>query len=361
MITEYLNEADQALRVYVNEGVSPYFIVVLVLACSYLLGEIVNFVFSHIVVKFILKNKSETDDHIVRIVEPAIFYSVILLGIDQAVLFLEFLNGYKGFFVGIIISTLVIVWTDTASKVAHIIIDHLGSKMAERSPYNIDLATVPLFKNLSSIAVWFFGVAAILNVWHLDLTPLLASAGIAGLAIAFAAQDTISHLFGGLSIYFDKPFRVGDRIQLDSGDIGDVLEIGLRSTKIKTFDETVVVIPNNTVASSRIINYNKPKSKIKVKIEVNLAYGTDIQKAKASLLDVVEKTEGVENDPAPAVYFTEMGDFALKFLIVAWVANPKKQFDVKTRLLEGLYKRINKDKLNIPYPTQEIHLRKINR
>jgi MscS family membrane protein len=361
MITEYLSEADQALQAYVNEGISPYFIVVLVLACSYLLGEIVSFVFSQIIVKLALRNKSETDNHIVRIVEPAIFYSVLLLGFDQAILFLEFLDGYKGLLIGLITSVLVIVWTDTASKIAHIVIDHLGSKVAERSRYKIDLATVPLFRNLSSIVVWFIGAAVLLNVWNLDLTPLLASAGIAGLAIAFAAQDTISHLFGGLSIYFDKPFRVGDRIQLDSGDIGDVLEIGLRSTKIKTFDETVVVIPNNTVASSRIINYNKPKSKIKVKIEVGLAYGTNIAKAKAALLDVVEKTEGVEKDPEPSVYFTEMGDFSLKFLIVAWVANPKKQFDVKTRLLEGLYARINKEKFNIPYPTQEVLLRKINR
>lgn len=358
MITEYLGEADRILQAYVNEGVSPYFIVALILACSYLLAEIVNFVFSQIIVKIAVRNKSEMDDHIVRIVEPAIFYSVLLLGSDQAVLFLEFLNGYKDLLIGIITSVLVVVWTDTISKVSHIVIDHLGSKMVERSRYKIDIATVPLFKNLSSIAVWFFGVAVLLHVWNLDLTPLLASAGIAGLAVAFAAQDTIAHLFGGLSIYFDKPFRVGDRIQLDSGDIGDVLEIGLRSTRIKTFDETVVVIPNKTVASSRIINYNKPKSKIKVKISVNLAYGTNVKKAKAALLDVAEHTEGVEKDPAPSAHFTEIGDFALKFLIVVWVANPKKQFDVKTRLLEGLYDRINKEKFNLPYPTQEIYLKK---
>lgn len=360
MITNYLGGVDQALQFYVDGGVSPYIIVVLILASSFFLAEIVNFIFSRVLVKLTLKTKSETDDHIVKILEPAIFYSVILLGFYQATLFLTFLDDYTIFFVDIIKSVAILIWIDMVSKIVKVIIEHMGSRMAERSRYKIDIATVPLFKNMSSIVVWFMGVAVLLRVWNFDLTPLLASAGIAGLAIAFAAQDTISHIFGGLSIYLDKPFRVGDRIQLDSGDIGDVLDIGIRSTKIKTFDETVVIIPNNAVASSRIINYNKPKSKIKVKIDLNLAYGTNVQKAKVALLDVLETTEGVETDPAPSVYFTEMGDFALKFLIVVWVANPKKQFETKTLLVERLYERINKEKFVIPYPTQKVYMKEIN-
>lgn len=356
----YLGELDQALQFYVNEGISPYVIAFLLLASSFLLAEIVNLIFSRVLAVWTLKTKSETDDHLVKALEPLIFYSVILLGFYQAILFLKFLDGYTIFFIGITQSITILIWTDTVSKVVKIIIEHMGSRMAERSRYKIDIATVPLFKNMSSIVVWFMGVAVLLRVWNFDLTPLLASAGIAGLAIAFAAQDTISHIFGGLSIYLDKPFRVGDRIQLDSGDIGDVLDIGIRSTKIKTFDETVVIIPNNAVASSRIINYNKPKSKIKVKIDLNLAYGTNVQKAKAALLDVLETTEGVETDPAPSVYFTEMGDFALKFLVVVWVANPKKQFDTKTLLVERLYERINKEKFVIPYPTQKVYMKEIN-
>lgn len=360
MIPSYLGEMRQALQFYVDGGISPYIIAVLLLASSFLLAEIVNFIFSHVIVKLTLRSKSATDDHVVKILEPSIFYSVVLLGFYQAIFFIAFLDGYTLFIADVIKSVMIFVWVDTVAKVAKIIIDGLGSRVAEKSRYNLDLATVPLFKNLSSIVVWFFGVAILLGVWNMDLTPLLASAGIAGLAIAFAAQDTISHIFGGLSIYFDKPFRVGDRVQLDSGEIGDVLEIGIRSTKIKTFDETVVIIPNNIVASSRIINYNKPKSKIKVKIELNLAYGTDVQKAKRAILDILETTEGVEKDPHPSVHFTEMGDFALTFLAVAWVANPKKQFETRTLLMERLYERINKEKFVIPYPTQEVYVRKLN-
>lgn len=358
MISEYLDGVNEALSFYVGEGISPYFIALLILTSSFFAAEIINIIFSRILVRFTMRSKTEADDHIIKIIEPSIFYSVVLLGMYQSLFFLKFLDGYASYFSSIIQSLAIIIWVSSISRIARIVISSLGSKVAQKSRYHTDDSMLPLFKNMSGIVVWFFGVAFLLRIWNLDLTPLLASAGIAGLGVAFAAQDTISHLFGGLSIYFDKPFKVGDRVQLDSGEIGDVLEIGIRSTKIKTFDETVVIIPNSIVASSRIINYNKPKSKIKVKIDISLAYGTDVQKAKKAILKVAQAAEGIETDPSPSVYFTEMGDFALKFLVVVWVANPKKQFEARTLLTEKLYEMTRKEKFIIPYPTQEVYVRK---
>jgi len=354
----YFEELQQILELYVGAGLSPYLIATLIISSSFLMAEIVNLVFSKIFVKLAIRTKTETDDHIIKLLEPAIFYSVFLLGFYQSLLFIEFLDGYVIYFSDLIKSLTVLIWAAAISKIVQIVIGSLGSRVAAKSKYSLDMEMVPLFKNLSSLVVWFVGAAILLKVWNLDITPLLASAGIVGLAVAFAAQDTIAHLFGGISIYFDKPFRAGDRIQLESGEIGDVLEIGIRSTKIKTFDETVVIIPNSIIASSKIVNYNKPKSKIKVKMEIGLAYGTDIKKAKKALLEVAQGTEGVEEDPSPSVYLTDMGDFALKFLVVVWVANPKKQFEVKTALAERLYERILKEKFVIPYPTQEVRIRR---
>ncbi|MFA7170248.1 MAG: mechanosensitive ion channel family protein [Candidatus Paceibacterota bacterium] len=358
MINEYLGELDEALEFYVGAGISPYIIAVFVLVSFFLLAEIVSFLFSNVLVKLTVKTKNDADDYIIKVLEPAIFYSVILFGFYQALFFVSFLDSFAIYFSDIIKSLAVLIWASALAKIVKITIGGVGSRVAEKSRYHTDDGMLPLFKNLSGLVVWFIGIVVLLRIWNLDLTPLLASAGIVGLAVAFAAQDTISHLFGGISIYFDKPFRVGDRVKLDSGEIGDVLEIGIRSTKIKTFDETVVIIPNSIVASSKIVNYNKPKSKIKVKIDVNLAYGTDVKKAKKAILDVLQSCEGAEKEPAPSVHFTEMGDFSLKFLAVVWVANPKKQFEVKTWLTEKLYERINKEKFVIPYPTQEIYIKK---
>jgi len=254
-------------------------------------------------------------------------------------------------------SLVIVIWIYAIAKLVNIIISGLGFKFAARTKSTLDDELMPLFQKLSNIIIYFAGIMILLKTWNIDITPLLASAGIMGFVIAFAAQDTLSHLFGGISIYFDKPFRVGDRVQLESGEIGDVLEIGIRSTRIKTFDETVVILPNSKIANSKIINYNQPAAKIKEKIKIGVAYGSDINKVKKILLDIAEKTEGVEKDPAPSVYFTNFLDYALEFVIVTWVDSPGEKFMVRTRINEEIYRRFNEEGIQIPYPTQDIYMR----
>lgn len=359
MVIGFIKSLDDGLSLYFGSTVAAYIVAFLILASSAVLARAVNFVFEKVLFRLAIKNSSEEENQIVALLHAPMYYSVVLFGLFISLTYIKILSGYSVMLALVLKSIAVYLWTAALARIVKIVLVELSRRVSKKTKVRAQQEEMfPLFKNLSSLAVWFVGVAFLLRLWNLDLTPLLASAGIAGLAIAFAAQDTISHLFGGLSLYFDKPFRAGDRVQLDSGEIGDVLEIGVRSTKIKTFDETVVVIPNNIVASSRIINYNKPKSKIKVKIQLGLGYGTNVKKAKKAIMEVLTTTEGVEKDPEPSVSFTEMGDFALKFLVVVWVANPKKQFDVKCLLNERLYERLNKDKFVIPYPTSEVYIRK---
>jgi small-conductance mechanosensitive channel len=301
--------------------------------------------------------KNDTDDKIMKILNMPIFYSVVLLGVYQSFNYIGILAKYSDDFSRIIKSLAVVIWIYAIAKLVSVIISELGFKFAEKTKSTLDDELMPLFQKLSNIIIFFAGIMILLKMWNIDITPLLASAGIAGFVIAFAAQDTLSHLFGGVSIYFDKPFRVGDRVQLESGEIGDVLEIGIRSTRIKTFDETVVILPNSKIANSKIINYNQPASKIKEKIAIGVAYGSDINKVKKILLDIAENTEGVEKDPEPSVYFTEFLDHALEFVIVTWVDSPKKKFTVKTQINEEIYRRFNEEGIQIPYPTQDIYLR----
>jgi len=303
------------------------------------------------------KTKNDTDDKIMKILNMPIFYSVVLLGVYRSFDYIGVLANYSDDFSKVMKSLAIIIWIYAIAKLINVIISEIGFKFAEKTKSTLDDELMPLFQKLSNIIVCFAGIMILLKTWNIDITPLLASAGIMGFVIAFAAQDTLSHLFGGISIYFDKPFRVGDRVQLESGEIGDVLEIGIRSTRIKTFDETVVILPNSKIANSKIINYNQPASKIKEKIKIGVAYGSDINKVKKILLDIAENTEGVEKDPAPSVYFTEFLDHALEFVVVTWVDSPGEKFMVRTRINEEIYKRFNEEGIQIPYPTQDIYVR----
>ncbi|MDF1497988.1 MAG: mechanosensitive ion channel family protein [Patescibacteria group bacterium] len=351
---DYFAQLNQTLGMYTGINIASYVVALIILIVFFILAQITNFLFNKVFKFLTVKTKNDTDDKIMKILNMPIFYSVVLLGVYQAFNYIGILTRYSDDFSLIIKSIAILIWIYAISKLVNVIISELGFKFAEKTKSTLDDELMPLFQKLSNIIIFFAGIMFLLKMWNIDITPLLASAGIAGFVIAFAAQDTISHLFGGISIYFDKPFRVGDRVQIESGEIGDVLEIGIRSTRIKTFDETVVVIPNNIIASSKIINYNQPASKIKEKVTVKVAYGSDIDKVKETLLAVAENIEGVEKKPEPSVYFTELGDYGLEFLVIVWVDSPKKKFSVKTKINEEIYRRFKKEGIKIPYPTQEV-------
>ncbi|MEA2097609.1 MAG: mechanosensitive ion channel family protein [Patescibacteria group bacterium] len=356
-MTDYFSLLNQALGAYTGITIASYVIAIIILIVFFILAQITNFLFNRVFKVVTAKTKSEVDDKMMKILNMPIFYSVVLLGVYQSFSYIGILVKYSDDFSKVMKSLVLIIWIHAIAKIVNVIILGIGFKFAEKTKSTLDDELMPLFQKLSNLVIYFAGIMFLLKMWNIDITPLLASAGIMGFVVAFAAQDTLSHLFGGISIYFDKPFKVGDRVQLESGEIGDVLEIGVRSTRIKTFDETVVILPNSKIANSKIINYNQPASKIKEKIKVGVAYGSNINKVKEILLNIAENTEDVEKDPAPAVYFTEFLDFALEFVIVTWVDSPGKKFMVKTRINEEIYKRFNEEGIQIPYPTQDVYMR----
>ena len=356
-MTDYFNQLNQMLGVYAGITIASYIIAIVILVVFFILAQITNFLFNKVFKVLTAKTKNDTDDKIMKILNMPIFYSVVLLGVYQSFSYIGILAKYSDDFSRVMKSVILIIWIYAIAKLANVVILEIGFKFAEKTKSTLDDELMPLFQKLSNVIIYFAGIMFLLKMWNIDITPLLASAGIMGFVVAFAAQDTLSHLFGGISIYFDKPFRVGDRIQLESGEIGDVLEIGIRSTRIKTFDETVVILPNSKIANSKIINYNQPASKIKEKVVVKVAYGSDIDKVKKILLEIVSNISEVEKTPAPSVFFSELGDFGLNFLIVAWVDSPKKKFVVKTQINEKVYKKFKEENIEIPYPTQDIYIR----
>jgi MscS family membrane protein len=355
---EFFNEFNQVIGDYAGITVASYIISLTILIVFFIFAQITNFIFNKVFKVLASKTKTSFDDDVMKVLNMPIFYTVVFLGVSQSFTYINVFSQYSDDIWKAIKSVMIILWAYSISNLISLFISELGVKFAEKTKSTLDDELMPLFRKLSRVIIYFGSFMLLLNMWNIDITPFLASAGIAGFVIAFAAQDTIAHLFGGVSIYFDKPFRVGDRIQLESGEIGDVLEIGIRSTRIKTFDETVIIIPNSKIASSKIINYNQPEAKIKQKVEVAVAYGSDIDKVKKVLLSIADSIEAVEKIPAPSVYLNELGDYGLKFLVIMWVDNPHKSYKVKTKMNEEIYKRFKKERIKIPYPTQEVIIKK---
>jgi small-conductance mechanosensitive channel len=208
-----------------------------------------------------------------------------------------------------------------------------------------------------AMAVYFLFLA-----WNIDVTAWLASAGIIGLAVGFAAQDTLANLFAGIFIIADAPYKIDDVIVLDNGVRGMVTRIGIRSTRVLTMDDVEVTIPNAVIGGSKIMNEaGGPTLKQRVAVPVDAAYGADVDEVRKALLACVDGIEGVSQRPAPTTRFRSFGASGLAFELLVWVEDPTKRDLILDLLHERVYKAFNKAGLEIPFSKHDIYIKEAPR
>jgi small-conductance mechanosensitive channel len=215
---------------------------------------------------------------------------------------------------------------------------------------------IHMFENVGRVLVLISAVALLLLVWKIDLSPLLASAGIVGLAVALAARDTLANFFGGINIFLDKPFMTGDYIILESGERGEVVEIGVRSTLIRTRDDEQISIPNSIVANTKIINESAPEPRYRVRIKVGVAYDSDLEKVEAALLGVAGANQSIAHVPEARVRFRAFGDSSLEFELLCWAKTPADRGRVIHELNLAIFNEFQSRKISIPFPQRDIYM-----
>ncbi len=246
------------------------------------------------------------------------------------------------------------------SSFAHNFIRTYGRWISQQTDSDLDDRIIDILEIAAKYVVWFIGILIVLAYLGIEITPLLAGAGVLGLAVALAAQDILSNFFGGAIIMVDKPFKVNDRIKIDD-ILGDVVQIGPRSTRIRTLDYQLVTIPNSMLTTSKVINYAAPDIKMKVKIPVSVAYGSDVNRVKEILVQIgreaAARSEYVLDDPAPQAYFLEFGESSLNFTLVVW----ERAFSFSWETQDYINTRINEvfteEGIEIPFKQVDVHMR----
>ena len=235
-----------------------------------------------------------------------------------------------------------------------------GSVIAEKTETDLN-RIIPILLITVRYLIWFVVFLLLLANFTIDITALLAAAGIAGIALALAAQDILSNFLGGAIIAMDKPFRMGDRVGIDRY-IGDVVGLGPRSTRIKTLDNKIVTIPNSTVTSSVVVNYAMPDATLKIPIPFSVAYGSDIDRVTEILLEIAreasEKTPWVITDPAPCVYFREFGESRLNGQLTLWTNDYNYEWEVQDWVNRQITRRFREEKIEIPFRQVDVWMRK---
>ncbi|MEB3755583.1 MAG: mechanosensitive ion channel family protein [Desulfurococcales archaeon] len=199
--------------------------------------------------------------------------------------------------------------------------------------------------------VLFFGLLSVLALFNISLSGLLVAGGIAGIVIGFASQTVFSNFLSGLFIYFDKPFKIGDAIEIE-GESGIVTDINVFSTRIRRWDGVHIRIPNEDIFKSRIKNLIQNKVR-RVDYTIGISYQDNPEKARRIIVEHLENHPLVLAEPLPIVFLSDLGDSALIIQVRFWTLT-KYWFQAKTRILEELYKKLTENGITIPFPQQTI-------
>jgi len=347
---EFLNQYVLSLQI------NKYLIAVVILIGFFIIAKLLVFISQQFILRFASKTKTKVDDLIIHRINGKISFILMLLGVNLAIVSLKLAESITSILYNIIYTIIIIVITLIAINIFDILIQEWGKKFAAKTQSKTDDQIVKLFHRFSSAI--FFGLALlfILRTWGIEIGALLASLGIAGLAVAFALQTTLGNIFGGISLILDQSIRVGDRIELDSGESGIVQDVGLRSTIIKTWENKMIVIPNGKLADSKIVNHIKKDTRTRVTVPFGVAYGTKIEKVRKVIIPELKKIKNCLEDPAPAAQFLAMSDFSLDFAAKFWVDHVDHAFAAKLEAVENIYNALNKAKINIPFPTRTVYM-----
>ena len=173
-------------------------------------------------------------------------------------------------------------------------------------------------------------------------------------------RDSLANILGGIQLVLDKTFKVGDKVEIESGVMGMILDIGLRSTKLRTFDNEVIYIPNGQLANAKLKNFTVPDVSIRVNVNFGVEYGSDPGKVRQVVLDAITAVDKVMDEPAPVVQFLNMSDFSLDFVARAWVSQYTDAYDTKLAMTDAIYNALNRAKIGIPFPTRTVYTKSMN-
>lgn len=330
----------------------------LILIASIIIAKIADRVLTGLIGVWARRTKSDLDDRFIELVHRPIFVSVVLIGLGAITLRLDLPANVTRVTIAMLKTVAVMVWLGFGFRASGVLFTALSS-LRDRFEF-IQESTVPLFETAAKFLMLGAAVYAICIAWDANVTAWLASAGIAGLALSFAAQDSLANLFAGVFILADAPYRVGDFVVLDSGERGQVTRIGIRSTRLMTRDDVEITIPNSVMGNAKITNESggpTPRSRIRVKVGV--AYGTDLDLVERVLMGIARDHKEVCSHPEPRVRFRAFGESSLDLELLVWIEEPVDRGRMLHLLNLDVYRAFARERIEIPFPQRDLHVKQL--
>ncbi len=331
---------------------------VLIVFASFVVAWLMNRYLIALLEKLASKTRGYLDDRLIGDLRRPLFSTVLILGFASATVVLRLSEGVQSTISSVLQMLAVLVWTLFALKLIPVLLRRLAER--DRTPAVVNAQTVPLFQNIANMTVLVLSVYYIFSSWQVDMTAWLASAGIVGIAVAFAAKDTLANLFSGMLILADRPYEIGNFVVLGTGERGEVTHIGMRSTRLLTRDDVEITVPNSIMGNTTIVNESGgPHEKFRIRVQVSVAYGADIDEVREALLSVAAREESVCDEPEPRVRFRRFGASGLDFELLCWINEPVLSGRVVDILNSSVYKLFQASGIEIPYAKQDIYVKEM--
>ncbi len=329
-----------------------------VLMAVIFLGKVLlRFLINHTLRRLTRRTETILDDLILDVVEFPLYLLAIVLVLDAVFARLDFLTG-SWLWAGDVfyVLYLLIVFLFVGRFANHLFFWY-GEEIARRTETDLDEQLLPFFRRIAMMVIGMVAIITLLSHFEVDITGLVTTLGIGSLAIALAAQESLKDTISGFMIMLDRPFRIGDRIEIQDLDTwGDVVDVGLRSARIRTRDNRMVIVPNSVIGKSLVVNYSYPDTQYRIQVHIGLGYGTDIEAARKIIVETVRGVEGVLGDKLVEALFLEFGPSALVFRVRWWLDSyydARRMFD---RVNTALYYALTEAGIEIPNPQMDVRL-----
>jgi small-conductance mechanosensitive channel len=348
-------DKEQLLELLASIAPNRYLQALVIIIVFLALAKILDLIVNRGIKKWVKNTRVKFDDFLIDLFHKPVFVSIILVGLALATGRIEFKPNVYFITISSLKTIGLVLWVIAVNKLAKYLLNLISN---DESRFNIvQDRTLPLFNNLLMLVVIGVTLYILFLIWNIDLTAWMASAGIIGLAVSFAAKDTLANLFSGVFIMADAPYKLGDFIVLETGERGNVTDIGIRSTRLLTRDDVEITVPNSIMGNTKVTNEAGGRhEKFRIRVRVGVAYGSDIDKVHEVLVDVAKKNGDVCKTPDPRVRFRGFGDSSLDHELLCWVEKPVLRGRVLHELNTAVYKRFLDENIEIPFPQRDIHI-----
>jgi small-conductance mechanosensitive channel len=335
---------------WINLGIS-----LLIVLAGYLVG---TWLIRRVLPRVVRRTGTKLDDHLLQAIGPDLRWLVVVLALEFATRQLGFLSPEikallaDAYFVLALVMVTRITW-----RLIDLADEWYRRRLAEEERLESLDAVLTLLVRLGRTVVVVVAISILLTHFGVNITAFAAALAVAGLALALAAKDVVADAIEGFIILVDQPFRIGDRIEIrEVGTWGDVTEIGLRTTRIRTRDNRVVIVPNSVIGANQVINYSYPDPRYRIQTHVGIAYGSDIEVARRIIVDTVRQVEGVLPEEPVDVLYIEMGDSARILRVRWWIVSYVDTRQVLDRVHTTMERALDEAGVEMPFPTQSINL-----